>query len=68
MTHHTARPPVDAALKEPLSALAEQLPASMTPEMIPMMRRGGPTDVTPETIAEHREMSRSRDSKELLSS
>jgi acetyl esterase/lipase len=53
MSHRIGRPPVDPALQEVLSALAEQLPASMTEEMIPMMRGGSPADVTPETIAAH---------------
>ncbi|QSZ52282.1 alpha/beta hydrolase [Paenarthrobacter sp. AT5] len=53
MSQRTDRPPVDPALQEVLTALAEKLPASMTEEMIPMMRAGSPADVMPETIAAH---------------
>ncbi|WP_176594372.1 alpha/beta hydrolase [Sphingobium sp. EM0848] len=45
------RPPFDPQLDPILVAVGEQMPLSMTAEMIPMMRQGTPIDIDDETLA-----------------
>lgn len=45
------RPPFDPELGAILAAVAEQMPLSMTAEMIPMMRQGTPIDIDDQTLA-----------------
>ncbi|MEU3604688.1 alpha/beta hydrolase [Streptomyces sp. NPDC035033] len=47
------RPPFDPELDAVLTALADQIPPTLTAEMIQDMRRSSPSDVTDETLAAH---------------
>lgn len=42
MTETVRRPPFDPELEAALALLSDQLPTTITPEMIPLMRQGGP--------------------------
>ncbi|MEU7029213.1 alpha/beta hydrolase [Streptomyces sp. NPDC046275] len=46
------RPPFDPELEAVLAALADQIPPTLTAEMIPDMRRSSPSEVTDEMIEE----------------
>jgi acetyl esterase/lipase len=46
------RPPFDPELEAVLTALADQIPATLTPEMIPHMRQASPSSVTDEALAD----------------
>ena len=53
MTTTMSRPPFDPELEAVLGVLAEQLPSSITPEMIPLMRQAPITAPVDELLAEH---------------
>jgi acetyl esterase/lipase len=50
MSMTVARPPFDPELEAVLALLGEQLPPSITPEMIPLLRQGSPVSVDPDTV------------------
>lgn len=52
MSLHQTRPPFDPELEAVLAALADQLPPTMTAEMIPYMREAAPAEVTDEMLRE----------------
>lgn len=51
MSKFMPRPPFDPELESVLAQINEQMPVTLTAEMIPMMRQGTPADVTDEAIA-----------------
>jgi acetyl esterase/lipase len=50
MSTTVARPPFDPELEAVLALLGEQLPPSITPEMIPLLRQGLPIEVDVDTV------------------
>lgn len=50
MSMTVARPPFDPELEAVLALLGEQLPPSITPEMIPLLRQGSPVSVDPDAV------------------
>lgn len=51
MAETLKRPPFDPELEATLTLLSEQLPPTITPEMIPLLRQGVPApDVTPDDV------------------
>lgn len=53
MTGMTTRPPFDPELQAVLAVLGEQLPSTLTPEMIPLMRQGNVTPPIEEILVGH---------------
>jgi hypothetical protein len=56
MTTIHPRPPFDPELEAVLAVLAEQLPPTLTSDMIPLLRLASPTSISPEAM-----LPRSRD-------
>lgn len=52
MTSTIARPPYDPELEAVLALVNEQLPSTITPEMIPVLRQGTPVDVPVDDLLE----------------
>ena len=50
MSMTVARPPFDPELEAVLALLGEQLPPSITPEMIPLLRQGSPVSLDPDAV------------------
>ena len=50
MTTTISRPPFDPELEAMLAVLGEQLPSSITPEMLPLLRQASPVSVDPDQI------------------
>lgn len=51
MTYSSHRPPVDPEVGAVLEAMGEELPVTITRDMIPLLRQGTTADVTDETLA-----------------